>query len=88
MRIIKEAQILARHKTPGLTMNVYGRVRQDRLSGTVERLGETLLPQEKCVTYVYQSGEARGGESVTSRENNHLLSARTMELRGIEPLTS
>ncbi len=32
---IKEAQVLARHKTPDLTMNVYGRVRQDRLRDSV-----------------------------------------------------
>lgn len=85
---IKEAQVLARHKTPGLTMNVYGRVRQDRLSGTVERLGETLLTHEKCATYVHQDSKERGGESITTIENNGLLSAKTMELRGIEPLTS
>ncbi len=62
---IKEAQVLARHKTPGLTMNVYGRVRKERLSGTVEKVGETLFPQAKCVTYVYQSGEERGIDSAT-----------------------
>ena len=85
---VKEAQVLARHKTPDLTMNVYGRVRQDQLSKTIERLGETLQPQAKCGTYVHQSRVGREAETTTSIKNRDLYSARMMELRGIEPLTS
>ncbi|SVC28876.1 uncharacterized protein METZ01_LOCUS281730, partial [marine metagenome] len=33
----KEAQDLARHSTLDLTMNVYGRVRDERLSAAIER---------------------------------------------------
>lgn len=81
---IKEAQVLARHKTAELTMNVYGRVRRDQLSQTAERLGETLLQQEKCVTYVYQDGDDRGEESVTTLENNDLQCAERMPKGGFE----
>jgi len=38
----KEAQILARHSTPDLTMNVYGRARWEGLSDTVEAVGEMV----------------------------------------------
>ncbi|MDP6985495.1 MAG: hypothetical protein QGG05_20635, partial [Candidatus Latescibacteria bacterium] len=38
----KEAQELARHSTPDLTMNVYGRTREDRLTDTVEHIGEAV----------------------------------------------
>jgi len=41
---VKEAQSLARHSTPQLTMNVYGRTRETRLSAIAERIGETVLP--------------------------------------------
>jgi len=36
---VKEAQELARHSTPELTMNTYGRVREARLEEAVERRG-------------------------------------------------
>jgi integrase len=35
---LKEAQTLARHATPQLTMNVYGRVREERLAQAVEKM--------------------------------------------------
>ena len=35
---IKEAQVLARHSTPEMTLNVYARVRPDRLNAIVESL--------------------------------------------------
>jgi len=40
---LKEAQTLARHATPGLTLNVYGRARNARLTVIAERLGEAVL---------------------------------------------
>ena len=48
----KEAQELARHSTVDLTMNIYGRVREERLSEAVERVGRVILKREmyiKCV---------------------------------------
>ena len=39
----REAQELARHKTPGLTANVYGRTRSERLAGIAEKVGEAVL---------------------------------------------
>ncbi len=39
----KEGQTLARHSTPQLTMNVYARARNDRLSDLVEKVGNSIL---------------------------------------------
>ena len=46
---VKEAQALARHATPDLTMNVYGRTRSERLSELVEDVAEKLELSQKCV---------------------------------------
>ena len=43
---VKEAQVLARHSTPDLTMNVYGRARIDRLAELAETVGEAVLSVE------------------------------------------
>lgn len=43
----KEAQTLARHATPDLTMNIYGRAREERLTEAVERMSEVVLPAER-----------------------------------------
>jgi len=39
----KEGQTLARHSTPQLTMNVYARTRDERLTDLVEKVGNTVL---------------------------------------------
>ena len=55
---VKEAQVLARHSTPNLTINIYGRTRRDRLTELTERVGASLekvsdyavfrIPDQKC----------------------------------------
>src|SRR5262249_4353471 len=44
---VKEAQALARHATPAMTMNVYARTRNERLVQTVEGVGEMVSVEEK-----------------------------------------
>jgi len=39
----KEAQALARHSTPQLTANTYGRTRDERLANITEKVAETVL---------------------------------------------
>jgi hypothetical protein len=51
---VKGAQVLARHATPELTMNVYGRVREDRLSEGVEKIAKILLPDEGRAIHVHR----------------------------------
>ena len=48
----KEAQDLARHSTPNLTFNVYGRSRENRLVEGIERLAEAVMPIEKSTRRV------------------------------------
>ena len=49
---VKEAQTLARHATPQLTMNVYGRVREERLAQAVEKMAQSLLSEAECAPCV------------------------------------
>jgi integrase len=49
---VKEAQTLARHATPHLTMNVYGRVREERLAQAVEHMAQSLLAEAECAPCV------------------------------------
>ena len=44
---IKEAMDLARHSTPDLTLNVYGRSRWERRAEIVNRIGEAVRPSQE-----------------------------------------
>ena len=44
---VKEAQELARHSNPELTMNVYGRTQPSHLAQAVERVAEGLIQPER-----------------------------------------
>ena len=73
---VKEAQTLARHATPELTMNVYGRTRDARLSQVAERVGEKIL----------NGGSIKYAERGASRNLTPLLpSSYMVEAAGIEP---
>ncbi len=45
---VKTAQALARHASPHLTMNVYGRANAERLRAAVEKLGEAIAGAESA----------------------------------------
>jgi integrase len=49
---VKEAQTLARHATPHLTMNVYGRVREERLAQAIEKMAQSLQTEPECAPCV------------------------------------
>jgi integrase len=51
---VKEAQVLARHSTPELTMNKYARKRDARLGELVESIGDKVLSAELCAAGVHQ----------------------------------
>ena len=51
---VKEAQAVARHATPELTINVYGRRRSERLSEIIEEVAEELKLELECIPDVYQ----------------------------------
>lgn len=43
---LKEAQTLARHSTPELTMNIYAKTRDENLSYLIENVGNAVIPDE------------------------------------------
>jgi len=59
---VKEAQTLARHSTPNLTMNTYGRTRLDRLRELAETVGKHVLPAPANITETQR--KAVGAESL------------------------
>ena len=65
---LKEAQTLARHATPELTMNVYGRARDEQLSEAVENVGKRLLSQQEFVPSVHRQTADAERESATPIE--------------------
>ena len=85
---VKEAQALARHATPDITMNIYGRTREDRLAKAVEEVASAVLPEEKRAICVQRQAVGAETENATPFENIELRSEKMVELRGIEPLTS
>ena len=68
----KEAQALARHATPELTMNVYGRARQDRLSELAEAVGEIVKPGEKYAVCMQRKAAGAERMDVTVSAGNGL----------------
>ena len=60
---VKEAQALARHSTPELTMNVYGRTRKERLSETAEKVAANVLPAADNA--IFMPRQAVGAEQET-----------------------
>ncbi len=75
---LKEAQSLARHSTPDLTFNVYGRTREDRLARLAEAVGEAVLPVESIA---YAQRKAAGAESLCPP------STSMVRAEGLEPST-
>ncbi len=83
----KEAQELARHSTPDLTMNVYGRTREDRLTDTVEHIGEAVsTPIRAPSVHRLAVGEER--RSATPLETGDCASSKMGWKTGLEPATS
>jgi hypothetical protein len=98
---VKEAQTLARHSTTDLTMNVYGRTREERLVQAVEKIAEDLFgPAEDAHSMHSASGGAgqapveQGGrrghkyrktKGPTEVEPFVECANRDMEAAGIEP---
>jgi integrase len=45
---VKEAQALARHTTPQMTMNIYGRTREERLCEAVEKIAQHIISMSEA----------------------------------------
>ena len=82
----KEAQDLARHSTLDMTMNTYGRVREERLAEAVERAGKAIL-QPKCVPAVYRLVAGTERENATRVKSAGCVSQKLVAGAGFEPAT-
>ena len=71
---LKDAQELARHSSADLTLNVYGRARDDRMSAAIERMAKRVIPQEKRVKYVSKQAVGAETEIATPLETKELRS--------------
>ena len=75
---LKEAQKLARHANPQLTMNTYARARDSRLSDNAERVGDGIVSPESI---------AGASQKNTAVATNCGGSGYMVEAGGIEPET-
>ena len=80
---VKEAQVLARHETPELTMNVYGRAREERLWDAVEQVAHTIR-----VTSVSHDANDRGGQSAKARISQDIEEKESALVAGSIPAAS
>ena len=84
---VKEAQDLARHSTAVLTLNVYGRTRQERLSGAEERIGQALVSEQKRAVFVHKMAVGAQREIATLKETEGCDSRDMAPAVGLEPTT-
>jgi hypothetical protein len=86
---VKESQHLARHLTPDLTLNVYGRTRDDRLHEVVQRVGAQIQSRTACARGVHEARElAVGAETEMAQLHDAegvAPSALLVEAAGFEP---
>ncbi len=72
---VKEAQALARHSNPELTMNVYGRTRAGRLVEVTEKVGNFVNFTEKYAKYMHLDSGKFGINEEKPSENADLAHA-------------
>lgn len=58
---VKEAMELARHSTPDLTLNTYGRTRDERLQEITEKVGEQVRVKGRRLITATHGSAARSG---------------------------
>ena len=84
---IKDAQALARHSTPEMTLNVYGRPREDRMAEAVEQIAANMAIEEKRAIYVQRLAVGAERENATSVKSGSCVSQRLVAGAGFEPAT-
>ena len=83
----KETQTLARHASPTLTMNRYGRVRNDRLAEVVESVAANLGFAADCVPTVYSRAVDTEQKSATLDTTESCALMNLAPEVGLEPTT-
>lgn len=77
---------MARHASPDMTFNVYGRARHNRMAEAVERIATRLSVPDR-VPSVYRQAAVAERENATAVESGSCASQIMVEPRGIEPLS-
>ncbi len=77
-----EAQRLARHSTPSLTANVYGRVREPRLAEITERIADRVLSDEFGANLVREPDAGVTPQIIKYQQNQALRATGTDWRRG------
>ncbi|MEI6233320.1 MAG: tyrosine-type recombinase/integrase [Planctomycetota bacterium] len=77
----KEAQSLARHATPNLTMNIYARARDERLAELAESIGQKVVPT--ILEYRIAVGAEQDGKCIKVAEalNSNLAKPVATEIK-------
>jgi integrase len=67
---VKEAQTLARHAKPQMTMGVYGRTREERLHQVVEQVATVLHDETQRVSSVHRANLEEHARAVYASDSN------------------
>src|SRR5262249_33334618 len=82
---VKEAQTLARHATPQMTLGVYGRTRDERLHQVVEQVATVVQGEAECARSVHSMHTAEKRKAVNVQGGSVYGFSLPMEAAGIEP---
>ena len=82
-----DAQALARHSTPEMTLNVYGRPQENRLSEAVEQIAAAVLSTPKRAIYVQRKAVGAERENATSVLSEGCALENLVAGAGFEPTT-
>jgi hypothetical protein len=82
---VKEAQTLARHATPQMTLGVYGRTREERLHEVVEQVAMVVQGTTQRAISVHSREAAENTKAVNASTLSVYSSATPVEAAGIEP---
>jgi hypothetical protein len=82
---VKEAQTLARHATPQMTLGVYGRTREERLHHVIEQVATILQGETQRAVNVHTRHTAENTRAVNASALSIYSSLQPVEAAGIEP---
>ena len=82
---MKEAMVAARHSTPGLTLNTYGRARIDRLAELAEKAGEAIFLESTKSAQRQELKKAAGAGNCCARTTSD--TGKLVAEEGFEPTT-
>jgi integrase len=84
---VRDAQGLARHATADMTLNVYGRPREERMAEVVEQIAESVLFEEKRAIYVQRLAVGAELRNATLIKSESCVSSFLVAAEGLEPPT-